>query len=149
MTENANNDVNMTKDLFLKALKKKRFKFELVKDGGRVIFTKKKKTFFADLDSEEDFVIIHFLHDIYINMEDEPKLSMLRKAVNATNVMCSVTTIYDKNEEDDLIFVLSKGTINFVIDNPNFEMELEMVLNDCLAAQYLMKGFMKKKNQRK
>lgn len=147
MTEDVNNNENMTKELFLKALKKKRFKFELVKDGNRVIFTKKKKTFFADLDSKEDFVIINFLHNIYINMEDEPKLSMLRKAVNATNIMCSVTTIYDKNEEDDLIFVLSKGTINFVIDNPNFEMELEMVLNDCLAAQYLMKGFMKKKNQ--
>lgn len=147
MTENANNEVNMTKELFLKALKKKRWKYELVKDGERVIFTKKKKTFFADLGSEEDFVIINFLHNIYINMEDEPKLLMLRKAVNATNIICSVTTIYDKNEEDDLIFVLSKGTINFVIDNPNFEMELEMVLNDCLAAQYLMKGFMKKKNQ--
>jgi hypothetical protein len=133
-----------TLEVFLKALKKKHWKYELINDGNRIVFTKRKNTFFADRDSEDDFVIIYFLHNIYINMEDDSRLSLLKRAVNFTNTFCGVTTYYDNNESEDIVFVMSRKTIYFVTENPNFEIELEMVLQDCLAAQFLMKGFIKK-----
>lgn len=132
-------------EMFIKALKKKRWRYELVNDGNRVIFTKKNKNFFADFGYDEDSIFVYSLHKIYINMEDETKLSVLRKAINATNIICSVTTYYDKDKDGDNIIVLSKGIINFVIDNPNFEVELAIILEDCLAAQYVVKEYMKKK----
>ena len=131
-------------EIFIKALKKKRWRYELVNDGNRVIFTKKNKNYFADFGYDEDSIFVYSLHKIYINMEDEAKLSVLRKAINATNIICSVTTYYDKDKDGDNIIVLSKDVINFVIDNPNFEMELAIILEDCLAAQYVVKEFMKK-----
>lgn len=145
----AKKEVSSVLEVFIKALKKKRRKYELVNDGNRVIFSKKKKTFFADLDLEDDFVTIYFLHNFLINLADETKLSVLRKAINASNRICGVTSYYDKKEADDNIIVLSKGTINFVLDNPNFELEIEMILDDCLSAQYVVKELMKKKPSHK
>ena len=140
---------NRVLEVFIKALKKRRCKYELM-DGDRINFTYHRKKFHAEIDCEDDFVYIYFIHDIFISKEDEMKLLRLGKAVNETNKICRVNTFYEESKDTDFYFVVSTTTLFFVSQNPNFGMELGMALENCLAAQYLMKGFMKRKyNKRK
>lgn len=148
-------DSNRVLEVFIKALKKRRCKYELG-DAGKINFTYHRKKFHAELDCEDDFVSIFFIHDIFIDKEDETRLLRLGKAVNETNKICSVNTYYEDDWEDkssevpNFYFVVSATALFFVSQNPNFAMELGMVLEDFLAAEYLMKGFMKRKyNKRK
>ena len=136
-------------EVFLKTLKSRRYKYELGKDQNVFYIKYKRKIFRADLYCEENAVEIAFIHGICVDKEDVAKLSRLKEAINATNIICGVTTFYDKKKDDNNIVVLSKGIINFVLDNPNFEMELGMILNDCLSAQYVVKEFMKKNKRKK
>ena len=84
---------------FLKTLRKKRLKYHFAEIENRVCFKKQGMSFFADVDCEEDFVTIYMLHNVLIDMEDEKSLSMMRKAVNATNSLCNITTYYDKDDD--------------------------------------------------
>ena len=135
-------------EVFIKTLKKKRIKYELGDDKDIFYFTYNRKRFSAELDCEYDFVTIHFLHDIFINKEEGAKISRLGKAVNETNKICRVNTVYEKNEEDGYFFVLSFATIHFISENPNFKSELNMALESCLDARYFVNGFMKRRNKR-
>ena len=135
-------------EVFIKTLKKKRIKYELGDDKDIFFFTYNRKRFRAELDCESDFVIINFIHDIFINKEDGAKLSRLGKAVNETNKICRVNTFYEENEEDGYFFVLSSATILFVSENPNFEIEFKMALESCLTARYVVNGLMKRRNKR-
>lgn len=135
--------------VFIKTLKKRRIKFELRDDKDTFFFTYNRKRFRAELDCESDFVMIHFLHDIFINKEDGAKLSRLGKVVNATNKICRVNTYYNENEEDGYFFVVSSATIFFISENPNFEIEFKMTLESCLDARHIVNGLMKRRNNRR
>ena len=141
-------DMVHVNEAFIKTLKKRRIKYELGDDKDEFYFTYNRRRFRAELDCESDFVIIHFLHDIFINKEDEAKLLRLGKAVNETNKICRVNTIYEENEEDDYFFVLSSAMIYFVSENPNFEIEFRMALESCLTARYVVNELMKRRNKR-
>ena len=141
-------DMVHVNEAFIKTLKKRRIKYELGDDKDEFYFTYNRRRFRAELDCESDFVIIHFLHDIFINKEDEAKLLRLGKAVNETNKICRVNTIYEENEEDGYFFVVSSATILFVSENPNFEMEFKMALESCLTARYVVNELMKRRNKR-
>ena len=141
-------DMAHVKEVFIKTLKKRRIKYELGDDKDIFYFTFNRKRFRAELECEYDFVTIHFLHDIFINKEDGAKISRLGKAVNETNKICRVNTIYEENEEDGYFFVVSSATILFVSENPNFEMEFKMALESCLTARYVVNGLMKRRNKR-
>ena len=141
-------DMAHVNEVFIKTLKKRRIKYELGDDKDVFFFNYNRKRFRAELDCESDFVIIHFLHDIFINKEDEAKLLRLGKAVNETNKICRVNTIYEENEEDGYFFVVSSATILFVSENPNFEMEFKMALESCLTARYVVNELMKRRNKR-
>ena len=142
------NDMAHVYEVFIKTLKKRRIKYELGDEKDIFYFIYNRKRFRAELDCEYDFVTIHFLHDIFINKEDEAKLSRLGKAVNETNKICRVNTIYEENEEDDYFFVLSSAMIYFVSENPNFEIEFRMALESCLTARYVVNELMKRRNKR-
>lgn len=134
--------------IFVKIMKKRHRKYEL--DGNFVKFIYNRKPFLADIDCEDDFVTIMFLHHIFIDKEDEAKFARLRYAVNRTNVICSVNTFYDENETTGDLVVLSRYTLSFITENPNFEMELSMALDDCIIADDVVKGLMKRPyNKRK
>ena len=141
-------DMAHVNEAFIKTLKKRRIKYELGDDKDEFYFTYNRRRFRAELDCESDFVIIHFLHDIFINKEDEAKLLRLGKAVNETNKICRVNTIYEENEEEGYFFVVSSATILFVSENPNFEVEFKMALESCLTARYVVNGLMKRRNTR-
>ena len=141
-------DMAHVNEVFIKTLKKRRIKYELGDDKDVFFFNYNRKRFRAELDCESDFVIIYFIHDIFINKEDEAKLSRLGKAVNETNKICRVNTIYEENEEDGYFFVLSSAMIYFVSENPNFEIEFRMALESCLTARYVVNGLMKRRNKR-
>ena len=141
-------DMAYVNEVFIKTLKKRRIKYELGDDKDIFFFNYNRKRFRAELDCESDFVIIYFIHDIFINKEDEAKLSRLGKAVNEANKISGVTTIYEENEEDGYFFVVSSATILFVSENPNFEMEFKMALESCLTARYVVNGLMKRRNKR-
>ena len=141
-------DIAHVNEVFIKTLKKRRIKYELGDDKDVFFFNYNRKRFRAELDCESDFVIIYFIHDIFINKEDEAKLSRLGKAVNETNKICRVNTIYEENEEDDYFFVLSSAMIYFVSENPNFEIEFRMALESCLTARYVVNELMKRRNKR-
>ena len=155
LTEIENNMINVRK-VFLNALKRKHIKYELEDDENRINFTYHRKKFHAELDCEDDFVCIYFIHDIYIDKEDNIRLMRLGKAVNETNKICNVNTFYEDDrkfnscEDPNYYFVVSTTALHFVYQNPNFGMELGIALEDFLDAQYLVKGFMKRKyNKRK
>lgn len=148
LTEIENNMINVRK-VFLNALKRKHIKYELEDDENRFNFAYHRKRFHAELDCEDDFVSIYFLHDIFISKEDETRLLRLGKAANETNKICHVNTFYEESENSDHFYVVSTTIINFVSQNPNFGMELGIALEDFLDAQYLMKGFMKRKYNRR
>lgn len=141
-------DMAHVNEVFIKTLKKRRIKYELGDDKDVFFFNYNRKRFRAELDCESDFVIIYFIHDIFINKEDEAKLSRLGKAVNETNKICRVNTIYEENEEDGYFFVLSSAMIYFVSENPNFEIEFRMALESCLTARYVVNGLMKRRKKR-
>ena len=141
-------DMAHVNEAFIKTLRKRRIKYELGDDKDEFYFTYNRRRFRAELDCEYDFVTIHFLHDIFINKEDGAKLSRLGKAVNETNKICRVNTIYEENEEEGYFFVLSSATIHFISENPNFEMEFKMALESCLTARYVINGLMKRRNKR-
>jgi hypothetical protein len=145
--KSAKEDMPDVLKVFLKALKKHRLKYEV--GGDTVRFTYRRRHFFARLDFEEDFIIIDFFHKTIVDKEDEVKLSMLRKAINATNRVCSVNTFYEGEDDNsiDFIYVKSHFCINFVVNNPNFELELRIALDDFFNAQYIMKGLMKRKRR--
>ena len=140
--KNTEKNAPLTMKVFLKALKKRRLKYEL--NDHRVVFTYMRNKFLADLDFEENFVIIDFFHNIFIDKDDEAKLNQLRKVCNATNKVCRVNTFYEWEEDDeiDFVYVKSHYTIPFVAQNPNFEMELYMILSNFLSAQHLVKNLM-------
>ena len=132
-------------EVFLKALRKKRLKYNYAAElENRICFNKHGMSFIADVDCEDNYVIICMMHKIMIDLKDEKSLSMLRKAINATNHLCNVTTYYDKDDEVGVAIVLTKSIIHFVVDNPNFEMELGLTLETCLGAKYLLREFMKR-----
>lgn len=131
-------------DVFIKTLKKRRIKYELGDDKDIFFFTYNRKRFRAELDCECDFVIIHLIHDIFIDKEEEAKLSRLGKAVNEVNKICRVNTFYEENEENGYFFVVSSATILFLSENSNFEMEFKMTLESCLTARDLLKMLMKR-----
>jgi len=142
-------DMAHVNEVFIKTLKKRRIKYELGDDKDIFIFTYNRKRFRAELDCESDFVIIHFLHDIIINKEDEAKLLRLGKAVNETNKICRVNTIYEENVEDGYFFVVSSATNNFISENPNFDIEFRMTLDSCLDARSFVNRLMKRRNNRR
>ena len=132
-------------EVFLKALRKKRLKYNYAAElENRICFKKQRMSFVADVDCEDNFVIIYMLHNILIDLKDEKSLSMLRKAINATNGLCNVTTYYDKDDEVGVTIVLTKSIIHFVVDNPNFKMELGIALETCLGAQHLLRELLKR-----
>ena len=140
-------------DAFCKVLKKRHIKYEVGENretadfSNREIvdFSYKRRKFIADLDCEDDFIFIFFIHNIVVNEEDEVSLSELKKVINATNQLCCVNTYYKKTEETSDILVFSKATFHFVLENPNFAIELFMALSECLNAQYIIKEYLKKK----
>ena len=143
-------DMAHVNEVFIKTLKKRRIKYELDGDKDTFFFTYNRKRFRAELDCEEDFVIIMFLHDIHVDKEDTVKVSRLVRAVNGTNIICSVNTFYDENKSTGNIIVVSRSTLHFITQNPNFETELILTLNDCFTANSLVKALMKRKyNKRK
>ena len=131
-------------EVFIKTLKKRRIKYELGEDKEKISFTYNRKRFWAELDCECDFVIIHSLHDIFIDKDDGDKLTRLRNAVNEINKICGVNTIYEEYEEEGYFFVISSATIFFISENPNFESEFNMTLQSCLTARDLLKRLMKR-----
>lgn len=147
--KNSKEDMPDLMKVFLKALKKRRLKYEV--GGDTVSFTYRRKLFIANLDFEDEFIIINFLHKIFIDKDDDAKLSMLGKAINATNKVCSVNTYYEGECDNnvDFIYVKSHFCINFVVHNPNFESELRIALEDFYNAQYILKGLMKRRRTRK
>jgi len=116
--KNAEKNAPLTMKVFLKALKKRRLKYEL--NDHWVVFTYMRNKFLADLDFEEDFVIIDFFHNFFIDKDDEAKLNQLRKVCNATNKVCRVNTFYEweDDEEIDFIYVKSHYTIPFCSSKP-------------------------------
>ena len=135
LTEIENNMINVRK-VFLKALKRKHIKYDLEDDENKINFTYNRKRFHADLDCEEDFVIIYYIHDILISKEDEAKITRLEKAVNESNKTCGVSTFYEENEDSGYFYVVSSTIINFISQNPNFGMELGISLSSCLSSRY-------------
>lgn len=148
LTEIENNMINVRK-VFLKALKRKHIKYDLEDDENKINFTYNRKRFHADLDCEEDFVIIYYIHDILVNKEDEAKITRLEKAVNESNKICGVSTFYEENEDSGYFYVVSSTIINFISQNPNFGMELGISLSSCLSSRYLIKELMKRKRHKR
>ena len=144
LTEIENNMINVRK-VFLRALKRKHIKYEFEDDENRINFTYSRKRFHADLDCEEDFVIIYYIHDILISKEDEAKTTRLAKAVNESNKICSVNTFYEERENPEFVFVVSKNSLDFISQDPNFDIELGVTLSGCLTAQKIVKGLMKRR----
>ena len=134
--------------VFVKTLRKWRRKY--TQDGDRINFIYDRKQFHADIDCENDSVSLLYVHDIMIDKDDAAKFAKLKMAVNGANVICNVCTFYDDNNVTDYIMVLSRATIYFVAENPNFEMELRLTLNNFYSADYLVRKVMKRKrNKRK
>ena len=148
LTEIENSMINVRK-MFLKALKRKHIKYELEDDENRINFTYSRKRFHADLDCEEDFVIIYYIHDILISKEDEAKITRLAKAVNESNKICSVNTFYEERVNPEYVFVVSSKSHDFISQNPNFDIELLMTLSNCLSARDLVKSLMKRKHNKR
>lgn len=149
LTEIENSMINVRK-VFLKALKRKRIKYKLDDDENKINFTYSRKKYYAELDCEEDFIIIYYIHDILVNKEDEAKITRLAKAVNESNKLCSVNTFYEERVNPEFVFVVSRNSLDFISQNPNFDIELGMTLLGCLTAQKVVKSLMKRRyNKRK
>ena len=141
LEEQRNNVVNV----FLKVLKRRHCKYEMGKYDNEFLVTYNRKKFCVKLSLEDDSAFIYYIHDIYINKENEAKISCLMKAVNQTNKICHVNTVYLTDEDTDVVSVASKTSLRLITQNSNFETELMMTLIDCLTARDIVKKLMKRK----
>ncbi|MCH5312396.1 MAG: hypothetical protein J1E57_10665 [Prevotella sp.] len=141
--------------LFLDTLTKIGCQYEFSKDGNEVGFTyednfdnNEKKEFIANFDynEEEDYdrIWIGYLHDIYVNKNNEKEFSAFRDAINLASSLCDVSTYYILNKTTGEVGAVSKTVLHYISHIPNFELFLKVVFQDCFIAQKIVEDEMEK-----
>jgi hypothetical protein len=125
-----------TKDLLLETLTKIGCQYELGEgeDTDRIYFAFQGENFVAIANNEEKYVIIWDPCWWQVELYDIDEFSRLRKAINTSNLNCSVTTIFTIDEAAKHVDVHCKTTTVFIPEIPENEDYLRVILGGFFEA---------------
>lgn len=125
-----------TRDLFMETLTEIGCQYELSdeQDDDRIFFDFQGEHFFAGVNNDSFYVHIYDTYWEHVELYDIDEFSRLRKAVNESNRVCSVTTFYVIDEGGKTVDVHSKSIIPFMPQIPNLGAYLRIELNEFFRA---------------
>ena len=133
------------RDLFLDTLTKIGCQYQLGEgEDNRIFFAYQGEHFFADTTNETSYVHLWDTHWGHVELYDIDEVSRLRKAINASNLKTSVTTIFTIDEDGKNMDVHSKSTIPFMSSMPDLDDYLRVELNDFFRAHQVVGNEMHK-----
>ena len=125
-----------TKDLLLETFTKIGCQYELGEgeDTDRIYFAFQGENFVAIANNEEKYVIIWDPCWGQVELYDIDEFSRLRKAINTSNLNCSVTTVYTIDEAGKHVDVHCNTTTVFIPEIPEKENYLRAIMNGFFEA---------------
>ena len=125
-----------TKDLFLETLTNIGCQYELGEgeDTDRIYFAFQGENFVAIANNEEKYVIIWDPCWGQVELYNIDEFSRLRKAINTSNLNCSVTTVYTIDEAGKHVDVHCNTTTVFIPEIPEKENYLRAIMSGFFEA---------------
>lgn len=126
-----------TKDLFLETLTKIGCQYKLGEDEDdkdSIYFAFQGENFVARIYDNGKFVHIWDTYWLQVELYDIDEFSRLRKAINTSNLNCSVTTVFTIDEAAKHVDVHCKTTMVFTPEIPEIESYLRVILGGFFEA---------------
>ena len=126
-----------TKDLFLETLTKIGCQYHMGEDEDdkdSIYFAYQGESFVARIYDDGKFVHIWDTYWMQVELYDIDEFSRLRKAINISNLSCSVTTIFTIDEAGKHVDVHCRTTTVFIPEMPEIENYLRVILNGFFEA---------------
>ena len=130
-----------TKDLFLETLTKIGCQYRLGEDEDdkdSIYFGYQGESFVARIYDDCKFVQIWDTYWLQVELYDIDEFSRLRKAINTSNLNCSVTTVFTIDEAGKHVDVHCKTTMVFTPEIPEIESYLRVILNGFFEAHHFL-----------
>lgn len=129
-----------TRDLFLKVLAKIGCQYQLEEedDDARISFVFQGEHMCADASNDSIYIVVWDPFWENVELSDIDEVSRMRKAINKSNLNCSVTTAYTFDKEDNSMDVHSQSTFPFVPQMPAIEEYLKVELGEFFRAHQLV-----------
>ena len=126
-----------TKDLFLETLTKIGCQYKLGEDEDdkdSIYFAFQGENFVARIYDNGKFVHIWDTYWLQVELYDIDEFSRLRKAINTSNLNCTITTIFTIDEAAKHVDVHCKTTTVFIPEMPEIEDYLRAILSGFFEA---------------
>ena len=126
-----------TKDLFLETLTKIGCQYKLGEDEDdkdSIYFAFQGENFVARIYDNGKFVHIWDTYWLQVELCDIDEFSRLRKAINTSNLNCTITTIFTIDEAAKHVDVHCKTTTVFIPEMPEIEDYLRVILGGFFEA---------------
>ena len=131
MTDNHLEEKKGTRDLFLETLTQIGCQYEVGEgDNGDITFAYQGECFLVRTSNSIRFVHIYDTHWGHIELYDIDEISMLKKAINESNLENSVTAVYTVDKAGGTIDVHCKSVILFIQEIPDISEYLRLELNE-------------------
>lgn len=132
-----------TRDLFLKVLEKIGCQYQVEDEededeDARVSFVFQGERMYADLSNDSIYIVVWDPYWENVDLSDIDEVSRMRKAINKSNLNCSVTTAYTFDKKDNSMNVHSQSMFPFVPQMRNIEEYLKIELGEFFRAQQLV-----------
>ena len=120
-----------TRDLFIKILEKLNCPYTTGDEDDRydICFTYRDETLYADAMNESMIVEIFDPFWYSIDMDDTKGFTMLKEAINMSNIELYVNTFYEVNRKENKVYVHSRETIELYSQMPDIENYVRSSLN--------------------
>lgn len=126
-----------TKDLFLETLTKIGCQYKLGEDEDdkdSIYFVFQGENFVARIYDNGKFVHIWDTYWLQVELYDIDEFSRLRKAINTSNLNCTITTIFTIDEAAKHVDVHCKTTTVFIPEMPEIEDYMRVILGGFFEA---------------
>ena len=125
-----------TRDLFISALQKLNVPYTAgeVDDRYDICFKYRGEFFYADAMNESKWIEIFDPFWYEIDLNDTKGFTMLKEAINMSNIELYVSTFYEVNRKENKVYVHSKKIIELYTQYPDMENSVRCHLNSFTLA---------------
>ena len=102
-----------TRDLFLETLTAIGCQYEIDDKDNEINFAYQGEYFVVRASNDNQYIQIYDMRWLHVELYDIDEITMLKKAINESNIKNSVVTVYTINESDNTVDVHSKSVIYF------------------------------------
>lgn len=130
-----------TRDLFLKVLEKIGCQYQLEDEedeDARISFVFQGEHMYADASNDSIYIVVWDPFWENVELSDIDEVSRMRKAINKSNLNCSVTTVYTFDKADNSMDVHSQSTFPFIPQMWSIEEYLKVELGEFFRAHQLV-----------